>query len=79
MTTIAFTEFRRNASDLLTRAEKGEKLVVMRHGRAIVEIGPIAESEGRIPSWKRPGVRLTAKGASLSAAILKERLHEDVL
>jgi hypothetical protein len=34
---------------------------------------PVAKS-----SWKRPGLRLTAKGASLSSAIIKERKREDI-
>lgn len=79
MTTIPFTEFRRNASGLLTRVEKGEVLLVMRHGRPIAEIAPVTDSDGRLPSWKKTGVRLVAKGARLSAAILEERTHEDVL
>ena len=79
MTTIPFTEFRRNASVLLTRVEKGEVLLVTRHGRPIAEITPIAQTETQVPSWKRPGVRLVSKGARLSAAILEERTHEDIL
>jgi prevent-host-death family protein len=79
MTTIQFTEFRRNASGLLTRVEKGEVLLVVRHGRPIAEIAPVSQHEGRVPSWKRPGVRLVSKGVRLSAAILEERDHEDVL
>jgi prevent-host-death family protein len=79
MTTIPFTEFRRNASGLLSRVEQGEVFLVMRHGRPIAEIGPVAPSEGRVPAWKKPGVRLVSKGARLSAAIIQERAHERVL
>jgi len=42
------------------------------YGKALVR-EPVAKS-----SWKRPGLRLTAKGASLSSAILEERRREDV-
>lgn len=79
MITIPFTEFRRNASGLLTRVEKGEVLLVVRHGRPIAEIAPVAQGEARSPSWKRPGLRLVSKGVKLSAAILEDRAHEDVL
>lgn len=79
MTTIPFTEFRRNASVLLTRVEKGEILLVVRHGRPIAEITPITQADARVPSWKKPGVRLVSKGARLSAAILEERSHEGIL
>jgi prevent-host-death family protein len=79
MTTIPFTEFRRNASDLLSRVEKGEVFLVMRHGRPIAEIAPVTQSESRIPAWKKPGIRLVSKGARLSAAIVQERANERVL
>ena len=79
MTTIPFTEFRKNASGLLTRVEKGEVLLVVRHGRPIAEIAPVSQENERIPSWKRPGIRLVSKGARLSTAILEERAHEDIL
>lgn len=79
MITIPFTEFRRNASGLLSRVEQGEVFLVMRHGRPIAEIGPVTPSEGRIPAWKKPGVRLVSKGVRLSASIIQERAHERVL
>ena len=79
MTTVRFTEFRRNASDLLTRVEKGETLMVTRHGRPIAEITPIAGAETGVPSWKRPGLRLAVKGVNLSSTIIKERGDENVL
>jgi len=79
MKTVTFTEFRRNASGLLSRVEEGETLVVLRHGRPIAEIAPLAAEEAHIPSWKRPGIRLTAKRAHLSNAIIEERRHEVVL
>jgi prevent-host-death family protein len=79
MTTVAFTEFRRNASGLLSRVEKGEVLQVVRHGRPIAEITPIAQAELATPAWKKPALRLVTKGASLSAAITQDRADEHVL
>ncbi|HMO50661.1 MAG TPA: type II toxin-antitoxin system Phd/YefM family antitoxin [Kiritimatiellia bacterium] len=79
MITIPFTEFRRNASNLLDRVEKGESLLLVRHGRPIAEILPVSTGDGHIPSWKRPGIRLTAKGTRLSSAIIEDRTCEDVL
>jgi prevent-host-death family protein len=76
MTVVPFTEFRRNVSGLLSRVERGETIVVTRHGRAVAEVGPVTPSAGRTPSWKRPGLRLTVPGAALSAAILEERNRE---
>ncbi len=78
MTTIPFTEFRRNASGLLDRVEKGESLVVIRHGRPIAEITPLTTDQNRTPSWKRSGVRLVSKGGSLSTAVIEERARENI-
>ena len=79
MTRVGFTEFRRNASDLLTRVERGEVLVVMRHGRAIAEIAPVVETADHVPAWKRPGLKLVSKGAGLSLAVIEERTRESIL
>ncbi len=77
MTTVTFTELRNQASGMLSRVERGETLVVMRHGRPIAEVSPMSPSV-RAPSWKKPALRLVTKGGSLSAAILAERDDEGV-
>ena len=73
MTTVTLTEFRSHASGLLTRVERGETLVVLRHGRPIAEVCPVARQGDSEPSWKKPALRLTAKGAALSSAVLEDR------
>ncbi len=78
MTTITLTDFRSHASGMLTRVENGETLVVLRHGRPIAEVSPITDKQHRQPSWKKPALRLAAKGAGLSSAILEERTHENI-
>jgi prevent-host-death family protein len=78
MTTVTLTEFRGHASGMLTRVENGETLVVLRHGRPIAEISPVARQSGTQPSWKRPALRLSTKGSALSSAILEDRAREGV-
>ncbi len=78
MTSVTLTDFRSHASGMLTRVEHGETLVVLRHGRPIAEVSPVATQDGTSPSWKRPALRLSTKGAGLSSVILQERTHEDV-
>ena len=78
MKTVSFTEFRKHASNLFSDVENGEMLVVMRHGKPIAEIKPVSK-ESKSPSWKKPGLRLSVKGAQLSTAILEERERENVL
>lgn len=79
MKTVSFTDFRSQASSLFDAVERGETLVVLRHGKPVAEIHPVATDVSRTPSWRRPSLRLTAKGAALSSAILEERAREDVL
>jgi len=78
MTTVTLTEFRSHASGMLNRVENGETLLVLRHGRPIAEVTPVANQNNGQPSWKKPGLRLSTKGISLSAAILAERDHESI-
>jgi antitoxin (DNA-binding transcriptional repressor) of toxin-antitoxin stability system len=78
MKTITFTEFRKHASILFSEVEHGEIITVLRHGKPIAEISPPSNSE-RLPSWKKPGLRLSIKGTELSSAILEERERENVL
>jgi antitoxin (DNA-binding transcriptional repressor) of toxin-antitoxin stability system len=73
MKTVTFTEFCKHASGLFSDVERGETVLVLRHGRPIAEVRPIFTASEIGSSWKRPGLRLTAEGASLSAAILEER------
>jgi antitoxin (DNA-binding transcriptional repressor) of toxin-antitoxin stability system len=79
MKTVTFTEFRKHASGLFSDVEGGENLLVLRHGKPIAEISPVSPILEGTPSWKRRGLRLTAKGAALSTAIIEERRSEDVL
>lgn len=72
MKSLPFTEFRKRASEILTLVEKGETVHIIRHGKTVAKIVP-AEAEKKMPSWKRPGLRLVRPGASLSKAILQER------
>ena len=78
MTTVTLTEFRSHASGMLSRVENGETLLVLRHGRPIAEVAPVASQNNEQPSWKRPGLRLSTKGISLSETILAERNRESM-
>ena len=78
MTTVNLTDFRSQASGMLTRVEHGETIVVLRHGRPIAEVSPVSNKDERQPSWKRKALRLSTKGAGLSSAILEDRAHQDV-
>ena len=73
MKTIAFTDFRKKASDLITEVEHGETLIIFRRGRPVAEVVPFSDKGQRTPAWKLSGIRLRIKGSDLSSAILEER------
>jgi prevent-host-death family protein len=72
MKVVSFTEFRKNASEVLNIVEKGATVRITRHGKTIAKIIP-ENSDKSEPAWKRAGLRLIVNGASLSNAILDER------
>ncbi len=78
MKSITFTEFRSQASGLLRQVEKGETLLILRHGRPIAEVSPVSSQKTREPSWKSPALRLSTKGKGLCSMILDEWENEDL-
>ncbi len=74
---VTFTEFRKNASSLISEVEKGEVIQLIRHGKPVAEICPVKPKEKILPTWKKPGLRLAVKGGSLSEAILEERRNSE--
>jgi prevent-host-death family protein len=73
MKTLLFTDFRKNASGYITEVEHGETLVLLRRGKPVAEVIPFSDDISKIPSWKRPGIRLQISGNDLSSAILDDR------
>ncbi|MCG2738778.1 MAG: type II toxin-antitoxin system Phd/YefM family antitoxin [Syntrophaceae bacterium] len=73
MKTIAFTDFRKKASDLITEVEHGETLILLRRGKPVAEIVPFSDKARKSPAWKLSGTRLRIQGSDLSSAILEER------
>jgi antitoxin (DNA-binding transcriptional repressor) of toxin-antitoxin stability system len=71
MKQAAFTELRNNAKLFFDQVEAGETIRIMRNGKAIADIVPIAQV---LPSWKRRTASpLVVSGASLSKLILEYR------
>ena len=73
MRNVTLTAFRSHISGLLTDVENGETLIVIRHGRPIAEVSPVSGTRDWKPSWTGRALRLSTRGASLSAAIREER------
>lgn len=76
MRTVTLTQFRQQASGMMSEVERGETLIVLRHGRPIAQVSPVTRAGDELPSWKREPLRLSTKGEGLSSAILQERERE---
>jgi antitoxin (DNA-binding transcriptional repressor) of toxin-antitoxin stability system len=71
MRETSFTELRNQAKHFFDLVESGEVVRVLRNGKPIAEIHPIAHD---LPSWKRRPTRpLVIGGAAVSSLILEER------
>ena len=71
MRETTFTELRNQAKHYFDLVETGETVRVLRNGRPIAEIRPIAQE---VPSWKlRKPYPLAVNGAAISKLILAER------
>jgi prevent-host-death family protein len=73
MKSVAFTDFRKKASDFITEVEHGETIVLLRRGKPVAEVVPFTDKVQKSQAWKQPGIRLRIQGSDLSSAILEER------
>lgn len=71
MRQAAFTDLRNNAKLYFDYVESGESVRVLRNGKAIADIVPIAPE---LPSWRRRKAQpMVIDGVSLAALILQDR------
>lgn len=71
MKQATFSELRSHAKQYFDLVESGEAVRIIRNGKPIADIVPIAPD---LPSWKRRAAQpLVLDGVSLSRLILEER------
>ena len=71
MQQTTFTELRNNAKQFFDLVESGEAVRVLRNGKPIADIVPVAPD---LPSWKRRSVQpLVLNQVAISQLILDER------
>ena len=71
MKQATFTELRNNAKQFFDSVEAGEPLRILRNGKPIADIVPIAPE---VPSWKRRTTQpLVLDGGMISDLILEDR------
>jgi prevent-host-death family protein len=73
MKSISYTDFEKNTSGFIDEVEKGETIILLRRGKPVVEIVPIAGKKEKTSAWKKPSIHLKTRGGDLSSAILEER------
>lgn len=54
MHTLPLSEFRANASAMLDLVEKGETVRIMRHGKPVADLVPVAPEAAELPSYLQP-------------------------
>lgn len=77
MKTLSLSEFRAHASEMVDCVQRGETVRILRHGKPVAELVPVAAPGAEAaPRWKRPvepfPLRLPP-GASLTRQVLGER------
>lgn len=71
MKQATFTELRNNAKQFFDIVEAGESVRILRNGRPIADIVPVAPE---VPSWKRRMAQpLVLDGGMISDLILEDR------
>ena len=71
MKQTTFTELRNHAKTYFDMVESGESVRILRNGKPVADIVPIAPD---LPSWKqRKAQPLVLDGVSLSRMIMEER------
>ncbi|RYX96652.1 MAG: type II toxin-antitoxin system Phd/YefM family antitoxin [Comamonadaceae bacterium] len=72
---IPLSEFRANASAMIDLVEQGETVRILRHGKPVAELVPVAAVPAtRVPSWKRPIIplRITRPDGKTGAQLIIE-------
>lgn len=73
MKMATFTDFRKKALDIITKAEQGETVVIIRHGKPAAETVFFSGKPGNTPAWNQKAVQLQFQGSDLFSAILEDR------
>lgn len=75
MIKINMREFSHNIAKYIDRADKGEKIVLIKRGKPVVDITPHNE-DPRKPGWKRKIDKIAVKGETFAETVTKLRDEE---
>jgi prevent-host-death family protein len=73
---ISVKEARSQFSAILSQAEEGKEIVIMRRGKAIVRLVPCVDKSPKLPSLKDLRASIQAAGEPLSRTVIQNRTEE---
>ena len=73
---VSVKEARNMISTLLDRTQKGEEILILRRGKRVARLVPVANSEKRLPDLSDFRASIMVKGGSLSQAVIDSRNME---
>ena len=77
MDSVSIREVRRRLSEIVDAAERGESVVITRHGRDVARVVPAEPAGGKgLPDLTESRKTIAMKGKPLSAAVVASRKRE---
>ena len=76
MSIVSAYEAKTHFSELLARAEKGERVTITKHGRAVAQLVPIDPARKMTVEEAIEGLRRFRKGRALGGISIKELINE---
>ncbi|MEX0776755.1 MAG: type II toxin-antitoxin system prevent-host-death family antitoxin [Phycisphaeraceae bacterium] len=74
MRTVNIREARRQLSEIVDAAERGQSALISRHGRDVAQIGPVqTEAGGALPDLTEFRASVRIKGKPLSKLLVESR------
>ena len=77
MSTFSVAEAKAHLSELLDRAEKGEKVVITRRGEPVVQLAPVKSTKPSIDFARLRALRAAMPKAKTSADKLVRKLRDE--
>ena len=73
---ISVKEARSRFSEILSQAEEGQEIVIMRRGKAVARLVPCTVNRRKLSSLKDFRATIRIKGGPLSETVIKNRSEE---
>lgn len=75
MVKISMREFAHNMAEYVRRAQKGERIVLMKHKEPVVELTP-HQASAPTPGWRRKIKKVKVRGKTFASTVEEMRRQE---